>query len=460
MRPGIAFACSACGYRSPKWLGRCTECGAWNSLEEVRADPPARRGRALPAAGGEPIPFDEIDTTAAPRTGTGIEEFDRVLGGGVVAASLVLIGGDPGIGKSTLLLQVASRLAGKPGRVLYVSGEESEAQVRMRAERLRVRSHGLLFLPETSLERIVDAVDAASPGAVVVDSIQTVYSATLPSAAGSVAQVREAAARLLFLAKGKGIPVFVIGHVTKDGAIAGPRTLEHIVDTVLYFEGERHHSHRILRAVKNRFGPTSEIGIFEMTAEGLRPVRDPSRLFLGEHDRREPGSVVLPTIEGTRPLLVEVQALVAEPGPGQGRRVAFGIDPGRLAILVAILERELGGSLAGRDIYVNVAGGFQIQDPAADLATAAALASSLRGQALPEGTAVFGELGLTGEVRTAGRAIERLHEAARLGFRRAVFPRGNRAGAPERPAPVTVSRLGEALATLLGARRDEAGDSL
>jgi DNA repair protein RadA/Sms len=442
----VGFRCAECGHRSGKWLGRCPDCQAWNSFAEEQ-DRPGRPRQGGPPP--EPVPFDEIDAETAPRIGTGISEFDRVLGGGVVPGSLVLIGGDPGIGKSTLLLQVASRLAGKPGRVLYVSGEESQAQVRMRGERLGVRSHGLLFLAETALERILDAVGAAKPGALVVDSIQTVTSETLPSAAGSVGQVREAAARLLFLAKATGTPTFVIGHVTKEGAIAGPRALEHIVDTVLYFEGERHHAHRILRAVKNRFGPTNEIGIFEMTGAGLAPVPDPSRIFLG--DAREPaaGSVVLPTLEGSRPLLVELQALVAEPGPGPGRRVAFGIEPGRLAILVAVLERQIGTSLAGRDIYVNVAGGFQVQDPAADLAAAAALASSLRGRRVDGRTVVFGELGLTGEVRPGGRALERLQEARRLGFRRAVFPRGNAAGAPDSPTPVPVARLDEALGALL-----------
>ena len=417
-------------------------------MSESTEETPHRQG-VLPGGGGVPIPFDDIDSTASPRTRTGLTEFDRVLGGGVVQGSLVLIGGDPGIGKSTLLLQVASRLAGKPGQVLYVSGEESEAQVRMRGERLGVRSQGLLFLPETALERILHAVETTRPSALVIDSIQTVYCESLSSAAGSVGQVREAAARLLFLAKRRNLPIFVIGHVTKDGAIAGPRTLEHIVDTVLYFEGERHHAHRILRAAKNRFGATNEIGVFEMTGSGLLPVPDPSRLFLGDLMGRSPGSVVLPTLEGSRPLLVELQALVAEPGPGQGRRVAFGIDPGRLAILVAVLERQLRTSLAGRDIYVNVAGGFQLQDPAADLATAAALASSLQGRSLPERTVVFGELGLTGEVRPAGRALERLQEAARLGFQRAVFPQGNARGAPELPVPTPVARLENALEALL-----------
>ena len=444
MKGSSSFACGACGYRASKWLGRCPECGDWNSLAEVPAEPRSA-SRLLPSQGSEPIPFDEIDGTAAPRIATGLQEFDRVLGGGVVPGSLVLVGGDPGIGKSTLLLQVASRLAGKPGRVLYVSGEESESQVRMRGDRLRVRTEGLLFLPEIGLERILDVARRTAPTALIVDSIQTVHSEGLPSAPGSVAQVREAAARLLFLAKETGIPVLVIGHVNKEGAIAGPRALEHIVDTVLYFEGERHHAHRILRSEKNRFGPTNEIGVFEMTGSGLVPVADPSRLFLGEARGRGPGSVVHPAIEGTRPLLVELQALVTDPGAGQGRRVSFGIESGRLAILVAVLERQMEVAMTGRDIYVNVAGGIQLSDPAADLAVLVALFSSLADRPVPHETVVFGEVGLTGEVRPVGRALERLQEAARLRFRRAIFPAGNASGAPETPHPLAVSDVREAL---------------
>jgi DNA repair protein RadA/Sms len=367
----------------------------------------------------------------------------------VVPGSLVLIGGDPGIGKSTLLLQVAARMAGKPGRVLYVSGEESQSQVRLRGDRLGVHSPGLLLLPETSLQKILEGVQQTRASCLVVDSIQTTYSESLPSAPGSLAQIRDAAARLLFLAKGSGIPVFVIGHVTKEGTLAGPRALEHIVDTVLYFEGERHHDHRILRTTKNRFGPTNELGLFRMTGEGLDPVPDASRLFLGERSDRGPGSVVLPTIEGTRPILVEVQALAGGEASGQGRRVAQGFDPGRLALLVAVLERETGMLLSGRDIYVNVAGGVQVQDPASDLAVLSALASSLRGRAVAPAHVVFGEVGLTGEVRPVGRSLERLGEAGRLGFERAVLPAGV-PDAGEGPVQTPVSALREALDALLG----------
>jgi len=405
--------------------------------------------RGLGAGNGEAVPFDEIDTSQVPRVRTGISEFDRVLGGGVVPGSLVLIGGDPGIGKSTLLLQVAARMAGKPGRVLYVSGEESQAQVRMRGDRLNVHTAGLLLLPETSLQKILESVERTRASCLVVDSIQTAYSETLPSAPGSLAQVRETAARLLFLAKSSGVPVFVIGHVTKEGTLAGPRALEHIVDTVLYFEGERHHDHRILRTTKNRFGPTNELGLFRMTAEGLEPVPDASRLFLGERNVRGPGSVVLPTIEGTRPILVEIQALAGGEARGQGRRVAQGLDPGRLALLVAVLERETGMLLSGRDIYVNVAGGVQVQDPASDLAVLSALASSLRGVPVATSHVVFGEVGLTGEVRPVGRALERLAEAGRLGFEHAVMPAGV-SGLEQAPARTEVSDLGQALQALLG----------
>jgi DNA repair protein RadA/Sms len=445
MRSGPAFRCADCGHRAPKWLGRCPECGAWNTFAEEATTP---SGRRAPPAARDAVPFDEIDPQAAPRLRSGISEFDRALGGGVVPGSLVLVGGDPGIGKSTLMLQVASALAGKPAPVLYVSGEESDSQVRQRGDRLGVRSAGLLFLPETRLETILAAADRAQPTALVVDSIQTLSSDDIPSAPGSLSQVREAAARLLIHAKGTGLPIFAVGHVTKDGAIAGPRALEHIVDVVLYLEGERHHSHRILRAVKNRFGPTSEIGIFEMTGAGLAPVADPSRLFLGDEVTRGPGSAVLASVEGSRPLLVEIQALVGDPGVSSGRRVSLGIDAGRVALLVAVLERHCGRSLAGRDLFVNVAGGFELDDPAADLATLAAIASSLEGIPLPPRLAIFGEVGLTGEVRTVGRAAERLQEAARLGFGRAIVPAGNAATAPGGLALSPVPTLTEALAAM------------
>ncbi len=456
MKAPPGFRCTECGYRTPKWLGRCAECQSWNSLEPDGTSAPPPRG--LASGGAEPIPFDEIDTSNVPRIRTGLTEFDRVLGGGVVPGSLVLIGGDPGIGKSTLLLQVAARLAGKPGRVLYASGEESQAQVRLRGDRLGIHSPGLLLLPETSLERILESVEQSRATALVVDSIQTTYVESLPSAPGSLAQVREAASRLLFLAKGSGVPVFVIGHVTKEGTIAGPRALEHIVDTVLYFEGERHHDHRILRTTKNRFGPTNELGLFRMTREGLECVPDASRLFLGDATVRAPGSVVLPTIEGTRPILVEVQALAGEEARGQGRRVAQGFDPGRLALLVAVLERELGTSLGGRDIYVNVAGGVQVQDPASDLAVLAALASSLRGLPVADRHVVFGEVGLTGEVRPVSRAQDRLAESKRLGFARAVVPPGVEPLEPGDPSPTHVANLTDALEALLGLEtRPQAG---
>jgi len=445
VRSAPTFRCGDCGHRTPKWLGHCPECGAWNTFLEESAAPAGRRPQAPER---EAVPFDEIDPAAAPRLRSGISEFDRALGGGVVPGSLVLVGGDPGVGKSTLMLQVASALAGKPAPVLYVSGEESDSQVRQRGDRLGVRSAGLLFLPETRLDAILSAAEKTRPTAMVVDSIQTLAADGIASAPGSLSQVREAAARLLIHAKSTGLPIFAVGHVTKDGAIAGPRALEHIVDVVLYLEGERHHSHRILRAVKNRFGPTSEIGVFEMTGAGLAPVADPSRLFLGDEATRGPGSAVLASVEGTRPLLLEIQALVGEPGVSSGRRVSLGIDAGRVALLVAVLERHCGRHLAGRDLFVNVAGGFELDDPAADLAALAAIASSLEGIPLPPRLAIFGEVGLTGEVRTVGRAAERLQEAARLGFARAVLPAGNGATAPAGLALSAVRTLPEAIGVL------------
>ena len=355
-------------------------------------------------------------------------EFDRVLGGGIVPGSLILIGGDPGIGKSTLLLQVADRLSGLGQSVLYVSGEESERQIKMRGERLGVRAEHLYLLPETNLESILDEVERDEPGAVIVDSIQTVFSSKVESAPGSVSQVREVAGQFLTLAKGRGVPVFLIGHVTKEGSIAGPKALEHIVDTVLYFEGERHHNHRIVRATKNRFGAANELGIFEMTGEGLVAVANPSEMFLQERPQGAAGSVVTACMEGTRPVLVEVQALVAGSKYGTGRRVAQGFDTNRMALLIAMLEKRVGLQLMGDDVFVNVAGGLVIDEPAADLGVVAAIASSFRNRPLDPHTAVFGEVGLTGEVRGALQAQARAREAQALGFKKVVMPATNTAG--------------------------------
>ena len=432
MKPAKTFfVCQECGAQAPKWMGRCAECGAWNSLVEERAQEalsaagatsPARY--ALGGGAGARL-YADIQMADSPRLATGIEEFDRVLGGGVVPGSLVLLGGEPGIGKSTLLLQVAASFARIVGPVLYSSGEESEHQVKSRGERLGVGDAPIYLLAETCLERILEEAARLKPALLVVDSIQTVFSLKLQSAPGSIGQVREAATQLLFTAKGHNLPTFLVGHVTKEGSLAGPKSLEHIVDTVLYFEGEQHHIHRIIRAVKNRFGEVSELGVFEMTGSGLRPVPNPSQLFLAERPAESPGSAVVCCIEGSRPILVEVQALVSGSLYGNARRMAIGIDQNRLSLLVAVLEKRAGLSLVGEDVFVNVAGGMSIDEPAADLAVAAAVASSVRNRPVRPKTAVFGEIGLAGEVRAVTQAARRVREAAQMGFTRCILPRGN-----------------------------------
>jgi len=375
-----------------------------------------------------PVAYNAIESQAEARTATGIEEFDRVLGGGIVPGSLVLIGGDPGIGKSTLLLEVADRLSNISGKVLYISGEESERQIKLRGERLQINPANLFLLAETCLERIFQEIDRIEPEAVIVDSVQTVFSMKLESAPGSVSQVREVAGQFLMLAKNRTIPVFLIGHVTKDGAIAGPKTLEHIVDTVLYFEGERHHNHRIIRAVKNRFGAANEVGVFEMTSRGLIAVLNPSGLFLTERPVGVSGSVVTACIEGTRPMLVELQALVTSTKYATARRMTQGVDSNRVALLMAMLEKRVGMQVLGDDVFVNVAGGLNIDEPAADLGIVAAIASSFRNVPVDEHSAVFGEIGLAGEVRATSQASVRVREAYAMGFKRCVMPQGNLAG--------------------------------
>ncbi len=446
------FVCQACGFESSKWLGRCPDCGEWNSMTEERQPmAPARAQQANLdlATGSRPKPYDLIDGAEADRIPSGIDEFDRVLGGGLVPGSLVLIGGEPGIGKSTLLLQVAHLLGRTGGAVLYVSGEESERQIKLRGERLGITGGGLFLMGETSLERILEEVEALKPAALVVDSVQTIYSPRFPSAPGSISQVREVATRLLFVAKGKGVTTFLIGHVTKDGNLAGPKSLEHIVDTVLYFEGEKHQHHRIVRAVKNRFGAISEMGVFEMTGTGLKPVANPSALFLAERLAGSPGSAVVATIEGSRPMLVEVQALVSPTSFGNPRRTSLGIDPNRTNLLVAVLEKRLGLGLPTEDVFVSVAGGLEVDEPAADLGVAAAIASSFRNRPLPADTVVFGEIGLGGEVRGAGQTGLRLREASQMGFKRCVLPARNLVPDAEGIQQVGVATLEEALDKLL-----------
>src|SRR6266542_2837534 len=429
-RPSTVFVCQECGSQSPKWLGRCADCGAWNSLVEERLQesggaPTTGHRYALAGAAGAAQLYADIKIEQHARLTTGIDEFDRVLGGGIVPGSLVLLGGEPGIGKSTLLLQAAANLARSIGPVLYSSGEESEHQIKSRGERLAVGRASLYLLAETCLERILEEMARIRPALVIVDSVQTVFSLRFQSAPGSVGQVRESATQLLFAAKGQNIPTFLVGHVTKDGNLAGPKVLEHIVDTVLYFEGEKHHSHRIVRAVKNRFGAISEMGVFEMTGKGLKAVPNPSALFLAERPANVPGSAVLCCIEGSRPLLVEVQALVSTTSYGNARRMASGIDQNRLSLLLAVLEKRAGLNLLGEDVFINVAGGMTVDEPAADLAVVGAVASSLRNRPIRPGTAVFGDVGLAGEIRGTTQAALRLREAAQMGFTRVIVPEGN-----------------------------------
>jgi len=428
-RAKTVYACAECGQTSPKWLGQCPACKLWNTMQEEVAAPESKgpvRGWGAHAT-AKPIPLREVEARDEERQGTGIGELDRVLGGGVVPGSLVLLGGDPGIGKSTLLLAALDRLArARPERpVLYVSGEESTRQVKLRADRLGAAAENLQLLAETDAERVLQAAAALAPAALAIDSIQTQYLPELQSAPGTVTQIREVTARFMAFAKTTETPVFLVGHVTKDGSIAGPRVLEHMVDTVLYFEGGGAHPYRVLRAHKNRFGSASEIGVFEMKAGGLAEVSNPSALFLAERPVDAAGSAVTAVLNGTRTVLVEIQALVAPTGFGTPRRTALGIDGNRVALLAAVLEKKVGLEILGCDLFVNVAGGLSVDDPAADLATVAALASSFRDRPLPARTLVLGEVGLAGEVRAVSQPEIRLAEAARLGFERALVPAAN-----------------------------------
>jgi DNA repair protein RadA/Sms len=415
--------CQACGHVERKWLGRCPACNAWSSFVEERAAQAPKAGRSgetRPA--GKAVRITEVDLAAVPRRALGLGELDRVLGGGLVPGSLVLIGGEPGVGKSTLLLEVARRLASSGARTLYVSAEESTAQTRLRAERLGALHDQLYLLAETDLAAITAEVERVAPAALIVDSVQTVYAPELDGAPGTVSQVREVTSRAMQLAKRQGITTLLVGHVTKEGALAGPRTLEHMVDAVLSFEASRGGPHRVLRATKNRFGSTNEIAVFEMQGQGLVPVANPSALFLAERPRGRPGSVVAATLEGTRALLVEVQALAVQTAFGNPRRTTTGIDGNRVALLSAVLERRAGLSTLGMDLFVNVAGGALLDEPAADLGVALAIASSIRARPVDPDLVCFGEVGLAGEVRGVARVDARLEEAARLGFTRALVP--------------------------------------
>jgi len=424
------FTCQNCGHQSRKWLGKCPECGEWNSLVEERAQPVRKGGgrTGFKLRDVAAVAFPEIESQDDVRVSSGVTEFDRVLGGGIVPGTLVLIAGDPGIGKSTLLLQVADRLSDAGTLVLYVSGEESERQIKLRGERLGVEAKNVYLLPETNLENMFHEIERLKPAAIIVDSIQTVFSSLIESAPGSVSQVREVAHQFLLLAKNRGIPIFLIGHITKDGSIAGPKALEHIVDTVLYFEGERHHNHRIVRATKNRFGAANEVGVFEMTGAGLVPVSNPSQMFLQERPQNVSGSIVTACMEGTRPLLVEVQALVSDSKYGTGRRMTQGVDQNRVALLIAMLEKRVGLQLTGDDVFVNIAGGLEVDEPAADLGVVSAIASSFKNMTVDPHTAVFGEVGLTGEVRGAMQPGVRVKEAQALGFKKVVLPASNVSG--------------------------------
>ena len=420
------FFCKECGFESAKWLGQCPACKSWDSF----VDEPVVKKGSKPAGGikniVEPIPISEIKAEEQMRVCSGMEELDRVLGGGIVQGSLVLVGGDPGIGKSTLLLQMCRELIKKLKKVLYISGEESLSQIKMRAERLGVSNGELLLLCETDLDLIEGAINKYHPDIVIIDSIQTIFKEEVAAAPGSVSQVREATATLMRIAKGSGITIFIIGHVTKEGVVAGPRVLEHMVDTVLYFEGDNYASYRVLRAVKNRFGSTNEIGVFEMQGTGLAEVKNPSEFMLKGRPEGEPGSLVAASIEGTRPILVEVQALVCRTNFNMPRRTAAGTDYNRVNLLMAVLEKRAGIGLADCDAYINVAGGMRITEPALDLAVLTAILSSYKNKALDNKTIIFGEVGLTGEIRAVNMADQRVAEAAKMGFELCILPQANK----------------------------------
>jgi DNA repair protein RadA/Sms len=448
LKTEVVFSCSACGKEMLKWMGRCPGCGEWNTVQEKKVRHEPSRSRSTSAVQVESpgvVSIAEIREDREPRTHTGISELNRVLGGGLVNRSVVLVGGDPGIGKSTLLMQALGKMAGRGDRVLYISGEESAEQIRLRAGRLGIGSPNFLLLVENELEPLLDAMDGTDSRAVVLDSVQSIFSRSVTALAGSVSQVRHVAARVLELTKKGSSACFLVGHVTKDGLLAGPKVLEHMVDTVLYFEGERSHPYRILRAVKNRFGSSSEIGVFEMGDAGLSEVANPSELFLSERPKGVSGSAVTALVEGSRPILAEIQALVTGPIPGQGRRTCLGTDSQRLALMIAVMEKKLQLPLADQDIFLNAVGGIRATEPATDLATAAAILSSYMEKPVPSHVVVFGEVGLAGEVRRVSRSSERLAEATRLGFTRVIGPAASleKSPLPEDVELVRISHISE-----------------
>ncbi|MBU8908646.1 DNA repair protein RadA [Desertibacillus haloalkaliphilus] len=451
------YICQECGYESAKWMGKCPSCQSWNTMVEEFVESATTRNRGFVTSSAKtssrkPQAITKVERELEERIDTRTVELNRVLGGGIVPGSLVLVGGDPGIGKSTLLLQLSSQLANLSHRVLYISGEESVKQTKLRADRLGVTADQLYVLAETDLDYIEKAIDDIDPTLVIIDSIQTVHQADIASAPGSVSQVRECTAAFMRVAKTKGIAIFIVGHVTKQGSIAGPRLLEHMVDSVLYFEGERHHTYRILRAVKNRFGSTNEIGIFEMKEVGLEEVLNPSEIFLEERSKGAAGSTVVASMEGTRPVLVELQALVSPTSFGNPRRMATGIDHNRVSLLMAVLEKRVGLLLQTQDAYLNVAGGVRLDEPAVDLAIAISIASSFRDQVTKPTDVVIGEVGLTGEVRRVSRIDQRVNEAAKLGFKRAIIPAKNIGGwtIPDGLEVIGISTVEEALEVVLG----------
>ncbi|MCP3033241.1 DNA repair protein RadA [Halobacillus sp. A1] len=454
----IKFVCQECGYESPKWMGKCPGCHQWNTLVEEAAMTGSGNSRHIfqtnSQTSAKPEKITAIKSEKEPRMTTDMPELNRVLGGGIVPGSLVLIGGDPGIGKSTLLLQVSAQIADKQLPVLYISGEESSRQTKLRAERLNITSDELYVLSETNLQDVITQIEQIDPKFVVIDSIQTIFKEDITSAPGSVSQVRECTSQLMRIAKSKGIPIFIVGHVTKEGSIAGPRLLEHMVDSVLYFEGERHHTFRILRSVKNRFGSTHEMGIFEMKEKGLEEVLNPSEIFLEERSQGAAGSIVVASMEGTRPVLVEIQALISPTSFGNPRRMATGLDTSRVPLLMAVLEKRAGLLLQNQDAYIKVAGGVKLDEPAIDLAVALSIASSFREQVSNGDDVVVGEVGLTGEVRRVARIEQRVQEAAKLGFKRVIIPKKNLEGwtPPSSIEVVGVSTVQEAMQVTLGDR--------